>query len=107
MPCYEMRVARVLQEKIRTSMASGIDPSIINETDLKDLEPKLMKKVSELLKKPIRTHKDLNQGLEQLWVENPTIFKELLDWLLEIFLRIKGLERRKKKRKKERTVLYS
>ncbi|MFX0085005.1 MAG: hypothetical protein ACFFAU_04960 [Candidatus Hodarchaeota archaeon] len=50
MPSYEMRVARILQETIRTSMTRGLDPSIINENVLKDRELKLIKKLFELLK---------------------------------------------------------
>ncbi len=50
MPSYEMRVARILQVPIYASMARGLDPSIINENFLNDIEPKLNKKLFELLK---------------------------------------------------------
>ena len=111
MTCYEMRMAEKLRERIRMTIGDKINPSVIKNDDFEEIESELKQMLSRMIKKPIVTHKELKKELEQLEAINPEDFQKLIDWLLSLILRKKGIikdiKRKLHKKERKKELVYS
>jgi hypothetical protein len=99
-----MNTAEILRERIRMPMGDKINPSIIKDDDLDDIEVELKQLLSRMIQKPIVTHKELKKELDKLEASSPEEFQKLIDWLLSLILKRKGIIKdiKRKTHKKER-----
>ena len=92
-------MAEKLREIIRMTMGDKINPSVIEDDDFDDIESELLQLITRMVKKPIVTHKELKKELEQLEAINPEDFQKMIDWLLSMILRKKGIIKDNKRKK--------